>query len=885
MARIAHHDITPTLDAARIWREKCLLANGSVFSESVVWTIENLKDLEIRVVQNYLGDGRPFYEKLNEQLKGARKEVIYLTAEMLWFMFLFPSKMSATTKRDDIRKVWSWSGEELSEDNMLLRLAMERDIGFPGTAYNTHRPRELAYLIQLVVAWKQLEEEARERLIKDPWAFGTWIDNVEGSDNRLLRHILLYLIFPDYYERIASRKHKRRLIAAFANVLGNYVKDERLKEDSQTAIDHKIYHIRLQMEAQHTGRKLDFYLPPLSEKWQGGDADEEHDRNDQVNTDVGIGRRYWIEKTHVAGRPGREHGDHALGKALWSPQRSTNGRDIYKSMREVAPNDIIYHLIDNKAISGVSVTDSLYDDSFVGLAGTDWENQKGYRISLSKYESLEPGLDRTWLFENGKYAERLKALLSRYRNLFYSSTLELNQGAYLTEAPKDLVNIMNEAYREHTGRNLPYYWNGDSVSVTHDVDKPAGAVLEPATTHIPLPKPFLLLAGISGTGKTRFVREQAKICADFYGMAEGDIYCLVPARPDWHEPSDLLGYISRIGSDGPRYVVTDLLRFIVAAWKHATDSATASQIIYKQLHIVCPFWLCLDEMNLAPVEQYFADYLSILETRRWDAGAYSCEPLLKAAVIQQQLDVFGRKDLWEKLNIDGDDPLSVGLRANFSTGGIPIPPNLIVAGTVNMDETTHGFSRKVIDRALTIDFGEFFPNDYDQFFVPVNRPKVFGFPILSQITPSDLSSVSADSEGLKTIGFLKSINGILKDTPFELAYRALNEVLLSLVCFKPTDDIALQAVWDDFLMMKVLPRIEGDAEKLSYDGEVSLLTKLADTLKDKLSDIWATEAGRPDLLSERAADGSTVMTFCRSKKKLEWMQNRLAGNSFTTFWP
>ena len=92
-----------------------------------------------------------------------------------------------------------------------------------------------------------------------------------------------------------------------------------------------------------------------------------------------------------------------------------------------------------------------------------------------------------------------------------------------------------------------------------------------------LPKPFLLLAGISGTGKTRFVREQAT------AHCSGDLsnYCLIPVRPDWHEPSDLLGYISRIGQEGSRYVVSDLLRFVVKVWKDAWASATANNLICK----------------------------------------------------------------------------------------------------------------------------------------------------------------------------------------------------------------------------------------------------------------------------------------------------------------
>ena len=400
-----------------------------------------------------------------------------------------------------------------------------------------------------------------------------------------------------------------------------------------------------------------------------------------------------------------------------------------------------------------------------------------------------------------------------------------------------------------------------------------------------LPKPFLLLAGISGTGKTRYVREQARISAALFGLAEGENHCLVPVRPDWHEPSDLLGYISRIGNGGTRYVTTDLLGFIVAAWKHAAESASADGIIRKPLDTTCPFWLCLDEMNLAPVEQYFADYLSILETRKWADGEYVCEPLLKAAVIKQQLNEEGRNDLWGKLEIAGADPLSTGLREYFTENGIPLPPNLIVAGTVNMDETTHGFSRKVIDRALTIDFGEFFPNDYDQYFEEDKKTtiKPLSFPRLSKIDhESDLAAVVADPDGRNTIAFLAAVNGVLSGTPFALAFRALNEALLSVVCFNPADPAHLQAVWDDFLMMKVLPRIEGDAEKLGSLDDVSLLTRLSDLLKVQLSAI-ATD--RLDLLNQSAADGTPVETTCRSLQKLAWMQKRLTDNGFTTFWP
>lgn len=390
-----------------------------------------------------------------------------------------------------------------------------------------------------------------------------------------------------------------------------------------------------------------------------------------------------------------------------------------------------------------------------------------------------------------------------------------------------------------------------------------------------LPKPFLLLAGISGTGKTRFVREQA--AASCRGKTESN-YCLIPVRPDWHEPSDLLGYISRIGSNGARYVVTDLLRFVVRAWQDAKASATASDLVSKAPAEMTPHWLCLDEMNLAPVEQYFADYLSVLETRKWEDGNYRCDALLKAATIRQ-LDEAGLAELRKQLELGAEHD---DLWQYFIQNGIPLPPNLIVAGTVNMDETTHGFSRKVIDRAFTIDFGVFYPNDFADYFEPTTQPKTLGFPVLSAATRDDLAAIVADAGGVKSIVFLAAINAVLKTSPFELAYRALNELLLAVVCFQPKDDAELQAVWDDFLMAKVLPRIDGDAEKLSADGESSLLTRLQDEIKKQFTVIASSQ--RPDLLREKIGGGS-CMVDCRSAQKLAWMQERLRMNGFTTFWP
>ena len=136
-------------------------------------------------------------------------------------------------------------------------------------------------------------------------------------------------------------------------------------------------------------------------------------------------------------------------------------------------------------------------------------------------------------------------------------------------------------------------------------------------------KPFVLLAGISGTGKSRIVRALAKSCwpqdSNERTAHKPRNFEMVQVRPNWHDSSELLGYVSRIGGE-PQFVAGDLLKFVVRAW--------------EELDV--PYFLCLDEMNLAPVEQYFAEYLSVIETRKLENGKIVTDPLLKAEKRKEQ---------------------------------------------------------------------------------------------------------------------------------------------------------------------------------------------------------------------------------------------------------
>jgi hypothetical protein len=181
-----------------------------------------------------------------------------------------------------------------------------------------------------------------------------------------------------------------------------------------------------------------------------------------------------VEKTLVSGRPDREAGEDALGRALWSPQQSKDGRSIYGNMLNVRPGDIVFHLTDNQAISHVSIAAEKANESFTGLPDTDWANQPAYRIALKDCTALTPALPRDAFLKTEPFAGQLKELVeSGARGLFYNSRLELNQGAYLTEATPSLLAILNRAYQAYAGKALPYVELDDTTPVPAPREEPA----------------------------------------------------------------------------------------------------------------------------------------------------------------------------------------------------------------------------------------------------------------------------------------------------------------------------------------------------------------------------------------------------------------------------
>lgn len=434
-------------------------------------------------------------------------------------------------------------------------------------------------------------------------------------------------------------------------------------------------------------------------------------------------------------------------------------------------------------------------------------------------------------------------------------------------------------------------------------------------------KPFMLLAGISGTGKSRIVRKLAQATVteelqrangytgedfanDRWTLHSPANFELIQVKPNWHNSMDVIGYLSNIPS--PHYVFTPFIEFIVKAWQHPE----------------VPFFLCLDEMNLAPVEEYFAEFLSAIESRSFEGGEYMTDPIIKP------FNSFGEdvakmmvNTLFPNFTAADRNSFLGKIVDHLETKGLTLPKNLMVIGTVNMDETTFSFSRKVLDRAMSVEMNEV---NYDIFLNDTTDDDLKAIvQAFEDNKDADLNALLVDrhieakeiidelgDDAKFAINYLKRINALLEGTPFKLGYRSANEALIYLQAsqeFGQTDRIA---ALDNFTLMKILSRIEGDETKLKITdseadkerianagvnvdkskryGDLNILTALRNIITEHLgkadnidSDITEGTAIESDDNMEHTEKSKKELL---SIKKIDSMLSQLKRDHFVSFW-
>ena len=436
-------------------------------------------------------------------------------------------------------------------------------------------------------------------------------------------------------------------------------------------------------------------------------------------------------------------------------------------------------------------------------------------------------------------------------------------------------------------------------------------------------KPFMLLAGISGTGKSRIVRKLAQatitenlqrangytgedFANDRWTLHSPTNFELIQVKPNWHNSMDVIGYLSNIPS--PHYVFTPFIEFIVKAWQHPE----------------VPFFLCLDEMNLAPVEEYFAEFLSAIESRSFEGGEYMTDPIIKPFnSFGQDVAKMMVNTLFPNFTAADKNSLLGKIVDHLETKGLTLPKNLMVIGTVNMDETTFSFSRKVLDRAMSVEMNEV---NYDSFLNDTTDDDLKAIvQAFEENDDADLNALLVDrhieareiidelgDDAKFAIDYLKRINALLEGTPFKLGYRAANEALIYLQAsqeFGHTDRIA---ALDNFTLMKILSRIEGDETKLKITdsdadkerianagvnideakryGDFNILTALRNIITQMLGESGNTDV-ESNVTEVTATESGEEMNFTEQEKKelhsikkIDSMLSQLKRDHFVSFW-
>lgn len=258
-----NHYVDPIYDAAQKWSERSLASGLSVLSDKEeLWTRVFLDELDQRFVNNLDAGEGDFLSKLKAQLSEGTNGCRHLMAELLWIMLLFPSNIGAAKKRENVRTIWSWSGEDLSTDNAMLSDQVLEGIGSGGVAFNTYRWLEIGFLIGALRDFTQREELERRSLLEDPWAFSSWLSSLPEARKRQLIHILPHLLFPDTFERISSEGDKRQILAGFGDT-----PEKEIRKWSTVDIDRALLELRRRLEDEH-GADIDFYQEEFVAQWK-----------------------------------------------------------------------------------------------------------------------------------------------------------------------------------------------------------------------------------------------------------------------------------------------------------------------------------------------------------------------------------------------------------------------------------------------------------------------------------------------------------------------------------------------------------------------------------------------------------------------------------------
>jgi 5-methylcytosine-specific restriction enzyme B len=250
-------DLDPTLyAAARRWVQRCLVEDGSLFSDDPVWTAQTLNALHTAVFATPDKSGLSFIAKLRGELEGTDPFVVQLMAELLYVHLLVPSDIRWETKRDAIQSVLAVNDHPMDIPDDLLD-GLRQGLARAGVAYRTQRYQQLRYFVEVMQQWKDAATADRERMLSDPWALKAFLADIPPHGAHAQGAALLHLVHPESFEGIVSRDHKRQIVQGFRDLVPSEARED---------VDRALLSIRTALERE-TGQQVNFYDEPHRARW------------------------------------------------------------------------------------------------------------------------------------------------------------------------------------------------------------------------------------------------------------------------------------------------------------------------------------------------------------------------------------------------------------------------------------------------------------------------------------------------------------------------------------------------------------------------------------------------------------------------------------------
>ena len=889
-------DATEMFAVAEKFRNKCLLGGGSIFTDEKIWVTSNNEELINNFVNNPDESDLNFLDKLKIQLKPTSSNTKKLAAEILYVLNLCPTNTGQAKKREIVKEVYEWSGSELDLNNKDLSDSTLHGVGSAGTAFNTLRWREFSYFVNFIKSWMELHKDQKENLAHDPWAFGEWLESIPENEARQFRHMLLYLLFPDYYERIFGGTDRVSIISTFT---GERRKDIR-KKYSALDVDKKLYEIRGERSRVLGTAEIDFYKSPL-DSWR--DSNEEGDSENSIPDN--------ITRDHILSAISKIDLDGIPKNA-----KSTT-YDLIHDGKLYPPKYVVS--LANLFANGIV----LNRDTFEGGLGTPCFKlleQNGFKIK-TKTDSQRP---KVWYVFQGKTYNELQG--KKY--LWAPSNKQLLHWIAMTElrAGDLVVHHSNGVKAVSKVKTDPYpainefaenEWGNEGIRADIEILFEFNPSISVATLTDALPNinslitdirgPFnksrsnqgylyefnfnalreILILGngvipdvlrkyFEGDEMTGFIESKkmkinsffddlvkvnlqfnpglvsrlvALLCTKNFviltGLSGSGKTKIAQAFATWVSKKDNNQFlIIPVGADWTnREPLLGYPNALNSGEYIKPDSGVLDLLIKASKNPDQPYFLILDEMNLSHVERYFSDFLSLMESDD-ELKLHSSESILNVPKT------------------------------------IQMPKNLFIIGTVNIDETTYMFSPKVLDRAGVIEF-RVNSEDMSLFLKNPIRPNLNEMAGLGSSMATDFVRIATenspryenqDAMNKELLIFFDQ----LKMVGAEFGYRTAYEInrFAGIISALSNGDCSHEAIIDAAIIQKLLPKLHGSRNQL-----VPVLEKLAELcLKDE-----KIENVKAKLKADQVVSNDPDVKYPLSFEKIHRMHSRAIKDGFTSF--